>query len=131
MCLAGPGPAVRASVSDAVAMAQAALGWLAGADAAALTPAEQAERLRALERAESIEPDDRGRAVTFRGTTDIADRAGLVLRIPATDGGRPWRIPGTIPRTTSPPSPGPAAGPATRSPPRSRPMPSASPSASS
>jgi RNA polymerase sigma factor (sigma-70 family) len=36
--------------------------------------------------AQEIEPDDyRGRAVTFRGdlrTTDVADRAGLVLRIP-------------------------------------------------
>jgi hypothetical protein len=35
---------------------------------------------------QEIEPDDyRGRAVTFRGdlrTTDVADRAGLVLRIP-------------------------------------------------
>ncbi len=63
MCLPGqvppapvPAPAapVPASVSEAVAMAQAALGWLAGADAAALTPAEQAECLRALERAESM-----------------------------------------------------------------------------
>jgi len=84
---------------------------------------------------QEIEPDDcRGRAVTFRGdlrTTDVADRAGLVLRIPAKDGDRPQRIPGTIPRTTSPPSPQPATGPATRSPPRSRPMPSASSSASS
>ena len=35
---------------------------------------------------QEIEPDDyRGRAVTFRGdlrTTDVADRAGLVLRVP-------------------------------------------------
>jgi hypothetical protein len=56
MCLSGPVPGipVPASVSDAVAMAQAALGWLAGADAAALTPSEQAECLRALERAESM-----------------------------------------------------------------------------
>lgn len=84
---------------------------------------------------QEIEPDDyRGRAVTFRGdlrTTDVADRAGLVLRIPAKDGDRPHRIPGTIPRTTSPSSAEPATGPATRSPPRSRPMPSASSSASS
>ena len=37
-------------------------------------------------RVQEIEPDDyRGRAVTFRSdlrTTDVADRAGLVLRIP-------------------------------------------------
>ena len=41
---------------------------------------------------QEIEPDDyRGRAVTFRGdlhTTDVADRAGLVLRIPR-EGRRP------------------------------------------
>src|SRR5580692_9500735 len=50
---------------------------------------------------QEIEPDDyRGRAVTFRGdlrTTDVADRAGLVLRIPR-QGRRPappdpWRDP--------------------------------------
>ena len=78
--------------------------------------------------------DYRSRIVTFRGdlrTTDVADHAGLVLRIPAKDVNRPHRIPGTIPRTTSPSSPEPPTGPATRSPPRSRLMPSASSSASS
>ena len=56
MCLTGQVPPVPvpASVSDAVAMAQAGLAWLTGADAAALTSAEQAECLRGLERAESM-----------------------------------------------------------------------------
>jgi hypothetical protein len=57
MCIPGqpvtgavPAPATAA---DAVAMARAALTWLAGADAAALTTAEQADCLRGLEQAES------------------------------------------------------------------------------
>src|SRR5450759_2707690 len=56
MCLPGqqsrqPQPATAA---EAVAMAEAGLSWLAGANATALTCAEQAECLRALERAGSM-----------------------------------------------------------------------------
>ena len=54
MCLPGQGPAVPACAADAVAMAQAGLGWLAAADPASLTSAEQADCLRGLERAESM-----------------------------------------------------------------------------
>jgi hypothetical protein len=59
MCLSAqvpPAPAgpVPVSVSDAVAMAQAGLAGLAGADAATLTSVEQAVCLRGLERAESM-----------------------------------------------------------------------------
>jgi len=50
-----------ATAADAAAMAQAALGWLAGADAASLTTAEQADCLRALERAESMHTAARAR----------------------------------------------------------------------
>ena len=80
--------------------------------------------------------DYHGRTVTFRGdlrATGVADRAGLVLRVPR-QGRRPRaqrRTPGRIPRTTSPSSPEPATGPGMRSPPRSRPTPATSSSASS
>jgi hypothetical protein len=50
MCLARQPPA---SAAEAISMAQAGLGWLAEADAAALTTAEQAGCLRALEQAAS------------------------------------------------------------------------------
>jgi hypothetical protein len=46
-----------------MAMAQAALGWLAGADAASLTSAEQADTLRALERAQSLHTAARARVL--------------------------------------------------------------------
>jgi Domain of unknown function (DUF222)/HNH endonuclease len=52
--LAGQRQPVPASAADAVATARAGLGWLAGADAAGLTTAEQADCLRALEAAESV-----------------------------------------------------------------------------
>jgi hypothetical protein len=55
MCLPGQPPAPPATAADAAAMAQAALGWLAAADAASLTTAEQADTLRALERAASLQ----------------------------------------------------------------------------
>jgi Domain of unknown function (DUF222)/HNH endonuclease len=48
-----PAWAAPAGAADAVAMARAGLEWLAGADAAGLTTAEQAGCLRALERTES------------------------------------------------------------------------------
>jgi Domain of unknown function (DUF222)/HNH endonuclease len=54
MCLPGQQPAEPESVADAAAMAQAGLAFLATADTASLTTAEQAECLRALERTESI-----------------------------------------------------------------------------
>jgi hypothetical protein len=47
-----------------MAMAQAALGWLAGADAASLTTAEQADCLRALERAAALHTAARARVLS-------------------------------------------------------------------
>src|SRR5260370_15748906 len=63
MCLAGQPPAPPATAAEAMAMAQAALGWLAGADAASLTSAEQADTLRALERAQSLHTAARARVL--------------------------------------------------------------------
>ena len=57
-----PAPATAAP-AEVVAMAQAARGWLAGADAGSLTTAEQAECLRALERAESVHTAARARVL--------------------------------------------------------------------
>lgn len=54
MCLAGQVPAAPATTADAVAMAQAALSWLANTDVASLTTIEQADCLRGLERASSM-----------------------------------------------------------------------------
>ncbi|MGO9294322.1 MAG: hypothetical protein ACLP52_10695, partial [Streptosporangiaceae bacterium] len=56
MCVSGqfPRPAVPATASEALAMAEAGLAWLASADATGLTVAGQAQCLRALERAESL-----------------------------------------------------------------------------
>jgi hypothetical protein len=53
MCLPGQPPPAPATAADAAAMAAAGLGWLAAADAASLTTAEQADTLRALEQAAS------------------------------------------------------------------------------
>jgi len=50
--VAPPG-VVPSSAAEAAAMSQAGLAWLARADATGLTAAEQADCLRALERAES------------------------------------------------------------------------------
>jgi hypothetical protein len=47
-------PPVFASVSEAIDMARAALGYLAAADASALAAAEQAECLRGLEQTDAI-----------------------------------------------------------------------------
>jgi len=65
MCLPGQVPPVPvpATAADAVAMAQAALGWLAAADAGSLTTAEQADCLRALERAGSMHTAARARVL--------------------------------------------------------------------
>jgi hypothetical protein len=54
MCLPGQPPQAPATAADAAAMARAGLAWLAGADAASLTTAEQADTLRALEQAASL-----------------------------------------------------------------------------
>ena len=54
MCLAGQMPAAPSTTADAVAMAQAALSWLAETDVASLTTIEQADCLRGLERASSM-----------------------------------------------------------------------------
>src|ERR1700730_17426002 len=63
MCLPARHPASPATAAEAMAMAQAALGWLAGADAASLTSAEQADTLRALERARSLHTAARARVL--------------------------------------------------------------------
>jgi Domain of unknown function (DUF222)/HNH endonuclease len=55
MCLAGQVPAAPANTAEAVAMVQAGLGWLATTDAASLPAALQAETLRGLERAASMQ----------------------------------------------------------------------------
>jgi Domain of unknown function (DUF222) len=63
MCLPGQAPPVPATAADAAAMAQAALSWLAAADPASLTPAEQADCLRALEQAGSMHTAARARVL--------------------------------------------------------------------
>jgi hypothetical protein len=60
MCLAGQPPA---SAAEATAMAQAGLGWLAEAETASLTTAEQAGCLRSLERARSVHTAARSRVL--------------------------------------------------------------------
>ena len=63
MCLPGQTPLVPATAADAAAMARAALGWLAAADAASWTTAEQADCLRALEHAASAHTAARSRVL--------------------------------------------------------------------
>ena len=63
MCLPGQAPPGPATAADAAAMAQAALGWLAAADAASLTAAEQADCLRALEQAGAMHTAARSRVL--------------------------------------------------------------------
>jgi len=63
MCLPGQAPPAPETAADAAAMARAALGWLAAADAASLTAAEQADCLRALEQAESMHTAARARVL--------------------------------------------------------------------
>ena len=64
MCLAGQMPAAPSTAADAVAMAQAALSWLAKTDVASLTTAEQADCLRGLERASSMHIAARSRVLS-------------------------------------------------------------------
>jgi hypothetical protein len=74
MCPSGQPPAPPATAADAAAMAQAALGWLAAADAASLTTAEQADCLRALERAEAMHTAARSRVLAaFHAQDGCAD----------------------------------------------------------
>ena len=54
MCLPGQPPAAPATAAQAAAMACAAMGWLAAVDPTTLTASEQADCLRALERASSM-----------------------------------------------------------------------------
>jgi Domain of unknown function (DUF222) len=63
MCQAGQQPAEPATVADAAAMARAGLAFLAAADTASLTTAEQADCLRALAQAESIHTAARARVL--------------------------------------------------------------------
>jgi len=62
MCLPGQ-PPEPATVADAAAMAEAGLAYLAAADTASLTTAEQADCLRALERAGSRHTAARARVL--------------------------------------------------------------------
>jgi hypothetical protein len=78
MCLPGRtaiGAApVPATATEAAAVARAALAWLAGADAAALTGAERAECLRVLEQAESAHTAARASVLSaFRANNDGRD----------------------------------------------------------
>jgi hypothetical protein len=64
MCLAGQVPVAPVNTADAVAMMEAALGWLAMVDAASLPTVEQAECLRGLERAASMHTAARSRVLS-------------------------------------------------------------------
>ena len=64
MCLAGQVPATPSTAADAVAMVAAGLGWLATTDVASLTTIEQADCLRALERAASMHIAARSRVLS-------------------------------------------------------------------
>jgi hypothetical protein len=63
MCLPGQRPAEPETVADAAAMAEASLAFLATADTASLTTAEQADCLRALERTEARHTAARARVL--------------------------------------------------------------------
>jgi hypothetical protein len=64
MCLASQVLAAPTTAAQAVAMAAAGLGWLATADPTTLTTAEQADCLRALERAEAVQTAARSRVLS-------------------------------------------------------------------
>jgi hypothetical protein len=63
MCLPGQAPPVPVTAAGAAAMAQAGLSWLAAADPASLTAAEQADCLRALEQAAAMHTAARARVL--------------------------------------------------------------------
>ena len=74
MCITGQPPAVPATAADAAAMMRAGLGWLATADAASLTTAEQADCLRALEQATSMHTAAQARVLAaFHSRDGYAD----------------------------------------------------------
>src|SRR5258707_8955699 len=74
MCLTGQLSPAPATAADAAAMAQAALGWLAKADVASLTTAEQADCLRALEQAAAMQTAARSRVLAaFHAQDGCAD----------------------------------------------------------
>ena len=74
MCLTGQPPASPATAIDAAAMARAGLGWLAGADAASLTTAEQADCLRVLEQTASMHTAARSKILAaFHAQDGYAD----------------------------------------------------------
>jgi hypothetical protein len=64
MCLAGQVPAAPATATEAVAMMQAGLGWLAAADTWSMPSAVQADCLRGLERAASMHIAARSRVLS-------------------------------------------------------------------
>jgi len=74
MCLTGQPHASPATAADAAAMARAGLGWLAGADAASLTTAEQADCLRILEQTASMHTAARSKILAaFHAQDGYAD----------------------------------------------------------
>ncbi len=78
MCLPGQPPTgavpAPATAAEAVAMAEAGLGWLADADFTALTTSEQADCLQGLERAESRKTAAQARALSaFRASDGCRD----------------------------------------------------------
>ena len=110
MCLVGQPPAVPATAAEAAAMARVALGWLAAADVASLTTAEQADCLRALERLRSVHTAAQARVLAaFRARDGYADdghgspRTWLKWRTRITDGAADGAI-GWMRRLTSHPA---------------------------
>jgi hypothetical protein len=76
MCLPGQPIPVPTTAADAAAMARAALGWLAEADAGSLTTAEQADCLRALGQAASLHTAAQARVLgAFHARAGCQDEA--------------------------------------------------------
>jgi Domain of unknown function (DUF222)/HNH endonuclease len=74
MCVPGQAPAAPVTAAEAVAMAQAGLGWLATAGAGSLTTDEQADCLRGLELAASMHTAARAHVLAaFHGQNGYAD----------------------------------------------------------
>jgi len=74
MCLPGQPPASPATAGEALSAISAGLAFLNGADVASLTTAEQAQCLRALERAEAMHTAARSRVLaTFHAQDGCAD----------------------------------------------------------
>jgi hypothetical protein len=74
VCLPGQPPAPPATAGEALSAIRAGLGYLTTADVASLTTAEQADCLRALERAESVHTAARARVLAaFHAQDGCAD----------------------------------------------------------